>query len=283
MRSIVKIRRRMAAVSPFVWARVISGISRPDSAPSTENGKTAAGAPYPFAAVLGHGLGAAARVNRQCVGDQACFPPPAGRWPAGGCPRRATGCRTAPLAGWQRAHRAVVQIPACVRQKASIMPQETPADRVAQQHGGAAVARAPLRQHPQTRRGDGHPHQLFDELRRDVLAAPAARPKAPRTAPDTAINGRLGAKISSAVSARTSCSRYCAHGPANTLLGQHGRRAEAQRRDAQPAQGSRLLLPRARALRRQPRRRHIDARRGERDKHHVQRQNQLVKTHAFTA
>ena len=48
MRSIVKIRRCMAAVSPFVWARVISGISRPDSAPSTENGKNNSGSAIPF-------------------------------------------------------------------------------------------------------------------------------------------------------------------------------------------------------------------------------------------
>ena len=38
----------MAAVSPFVWARVISGISRPDSAPSTENGKNSSGSAMPF-------------------------------------------------------------------------------------------------------------------------------------------------------------------------------------------------------------------------------------------
>ena len=60
-------------------------------------------------------------------------------------------------------------------------------------------------------------------------------------------------------------------------------RAEAQRRDAQPAQGLGHAAAAGQALRRQPRRRHIDARRGERDKHHVQRQNQLVKTHALAA
>ena len=104
-----------------------------------------------------------------------------------------------------------------------------------------------------------------------------AAKKHPRTAPDTAINGRLGAKISSAVSARTSCSRYRAHGPANTLWASM----------AAVPKPSAVMLGHAaaagQALRRQPRRRHIDARRGERDKHHVQRQNQLVKTHALAA
>ncbi|MCO7109690.1 hypothetical protein NIA69_11700 [Gemmiger formicilis] len=71
--------------------------------------------------------------------------------------------------------------------------------------------------------------------------------------------------------------------PGKYALGQHGRRAEAQRRDAQPAQGLGHAAAAGQALRRQPRRRHIDARRGERDKHHVQRQNQLVKTHALAA
>ena len=41
-------RRRRAAVSRAVWARVISGISRPESAASTENGKKISGSAMPF-------------------------------------------------------------------------------------------------------------------------------------------------------------------------------------------------------------------------------------------
>ena len=46
--SIVNTRRRVAAVSPLVWARVISGINSPDKAESTENGKNSSGSAMPF-------------------------------------------------------------------------------------------------------------------------------------------------------------------------------------------------------------------------------------------
>ena len=53
------------------------------------------------------------------------------------------------------------------------------ADRVAQQHGGAAVPRAPLGQRPQPRHGNSHPHQLLDELRCDIGLHPPRSQKAP--------------------------------------------------------------------------------------------------------
>ena len=46
----VNTSRRAAAASPRVWARVISGINRPDRAVSTENGKNSSGSAIPLSA-----------------------------------------------------------------------------------------------------------------------------------------------------------------------------------------------------------------------------------------
>ena len=236
------------------------------------------------AAVLGHGLGAAAGVERQRVGDQAAF-------------RRLQGAgqQAASLDGPQDVVQLLAGVgvqrragPGCKFRRAGGKSQHNAAgdalaDRVAQQHGGAAVPCAPLCQRPQPRRGDGHPHQLFDELRRDVRLHPPRGQKAP---PHRARHGHKrqtgGQNQQRALGPDVVQQVPCA-GRGQHALRQHGRCAEAQRRDAQPAQGLGHAAAAGQALRRQPRRRHIDARRGERDKHHVQRQNQLVKTHALAA
>ena len=63
-----------AAASPRVWARVISGISRPDRAVSTENGKNSSGSAIPFErTVLRHRRSAAAGIEGERIRDQAAL------------------------------------------------------------------------------------------------------------------------------------------------------------------------------------------------------------------
>ena len=240
---------------------------------------------HPFqAAVLGHGLGAAAGAERQRVGNQAALgrlqgagqqaaaldrPKNIVEFLAGvGVQRGTWAGRKFRRAGGKRQHDAA---------------GNALADRVAQQHGGAAVPRAPLGQHPQPRHGNSHPHQLLDELRCDIGLHPPRSQKAPphrsghrhkRQAGGQNQQRGLGADIVQQVP----CARPGQHG-----LRHHGCCAEAQCREAQPTQRLSHAAAPGQALGRQPRRRHVDARRGEGHKHHVQRQNQLVQAHALAA
>ena len=87
--SIRRTRCRTRAMLRQVWARVISGISKPDSAASTENGKNSSGSAMPFKAP--YCASASARLPVYSVSvygisplSAACRPPASRRLPSTG-------------------------------------------------------------------------------------------------------------------------------------------------------------------------------------------------------
>ena len=205
------ISRAAPARSRRAWARVISGISRLDSADRMENGKNKSGSAMPFSAPYWDTAAArsprySARHSGIRLASAACSTLARMRLPSTGSTMPASsrrvkgGCFASRPVPWLRS-------PASRRANSTISRQETASLTVLPASTAAQAYPAPQ---PSTRRSASQTTPMRTSCSTSwATALGSTRRRArkhPRSAPATAITGRLGARICKLSAPRTSCS-----------------------------------------------------------------------------
>ena len=143
------------------------------------------------------------------------------------------------------------------------------ADSIADEHRTASVSRAPVGQLYQRQCGHGHPHGLLHQLGNDIRFHPSPRQKAPPQRPGRRNKRQAGGQRTQPQLRAGIMQSKAGQRVRQRQLRQHGGGAQYGRCCRKAAQRRGHAAPTGQALRTQPCGCHIDARRSQRNKHHI--------------